>query len=135
MNNGKIQMFFFMNIFPLHQKRLFKKNNASFLKKNLKDVLHALDEKRKNIASPKRAEYYSLFETFRKYFPLIHQKHVRRLFFFFWKSLHNFHKKDAFGEKRENDASFFIKKIKKMPYTLLMKKIKYCKYKKVSNRA
>ena len=31
------------------------------------------------------------------YFPVIHQKRVRRLFIFFWKSLHYFWKKDAFG--------------------------------------
>ena len=32
-----------------------------------------------------------------QYFPIIHQKRVRRLFIFFWKSLHNFQEKDAFG--------------------------------------
>ena len=114
---GNFQSVFFLNVVPLHQKRLFFKNSASFLKKNKKTSYTLLMNNWKILQVRKvsnRTESWKIFQVFFfsiNVFPL----HQKRFFF-------------------KNNASF-LKKNKKTSYTLLMNNWKILQVRKDFNRA
>ena len=98
-NTGKFSKSFFINVFPLHQKRFFFLKIMQAFSKKIKKTSYTLLRKtgkycEKFLRGHNILPYLKLFGLrVLEYFSSIHQKRLRRLFIFFWKSLHYFQKK------------------------------------------